>query len=131
MKSQRPPVKQTGPITVVVGETFDQIVKDSSKDVLIELYSPWCTPCQHLEATLEILAKKLADDNLVLAKVDATANDLPVNYNASKYPTVYFAAADNKDSPLVFEGKREADEIESFLKEHAVVSFGNSKKEEL
>ncbi|CAG5123791.1 unnamed protein product [Candidula unifasciata] len=131
VKSQRPPAKQTGPITVVVGETFDQIVKDPSKDVLIELYSPWCAPCLQLESTLEILAKKLSDSNLILAKIDATANDLPDNYTASNYPTVYFATAANKDSPVKFEGARPADDVESFLREHAVVSMGKSKKEEL
>ena len=28
--------------TVVVGDTFDEIVLDPSKDVFLELYAPWC-----------------------------------------------------------------------------------------
>nr|KAG5714340.1 hypothetical protein BaRGS_018557 [Batillaria attramentaria] len=40
VKSQPVPKKQQGPVTVVVGQTFDKIVRDTKKDVLIELYAP-------------------------------------------------------------------------------------------
>lgn len=29
-------------VTIVVGKNFDNIVLDSSKDVLLEVYAPWC-----------------------------------------------------------------------------------------
>lgn len=132
MKSQRAPKKQTGPVVVVVADTFDKIVKDESKDVLIELYAPWCGHCKKLEPKYEALATKLkGESNLVIAKMDATANDLPDNYSASGFPTIYFAPSNSKESPVTYEGPREIDDFEKFLKEHATVSFGRQKREEL
>jgi hypothetical protein len=29
-------------VTVVVGSNFNKIVLDSTKDVLLEIYAPWC-----------------------------------------------------------------------------------------
>lgn len=132
IKSQRPPKKQIGPLTVVVGETFDQIVKDTVRDVLIELYAPWCVHCKQIEANLEALAKKMKNEhNLIIAKMDASANDLPANYTAPVYPTIYFATVGNKNSPVKYEGPMAVDDIEKFLRENAVVSFGKGKREEL
>lgn len=33
-----------GDVLVVVGKSFDEIVLDESKDVLLEVYAPWCVP---------------------------------------------------------------------------------------
>jgi thiol-disulfide isomerase/thioredoxin len=33
---------------VVVGSTFDTIVMDPTKDVLLEVYAPWCQHCKML-----------------------------------------------------------------------------------
>ncbi|GFO31601.1 protein disulfide-isomerase [Plakobranchus ocellatus] len=132
LKSQRPPKKQSGPVTVVVGSTFEKIVMDPTKDVLIELYAPWCGHCKSLAPKYEALAKKLKKEkNLVIAKMDATANDAPTPYKASGFPTIYFAPSNNKDSPLKYEGGRDIDDFEDYLKEHATVSFDKKVKEEL
>ena len=44
---------------VVVGETFDEIVNDESKDVLIEFYAPWCGHCKNLEPIYKELGEKV------------------------------------------------------------------------
>lgn len=31
-----------GDVVVVVGKSFDAIVLDDTKDVLLEVYAPWC-----------------------------------------------------------------------------------------
>lgn len=36
-------------IQVVVADTFEEIVNDPEKDVLIEFYAPWCGHCKKLE----------------------------------------------------------------------------------
>jgi hypothetical protein len=41
VKSEPIPEKQEGPVTVVVGHTYKDIVLDDKKDVLIEFYAPW------------------------------------------------------------------------------------------
>lgn len=38
IKSEPIPAENDGPVTVVVGETFNDIVMDPTKDVLLEIY---------------------------------------------------------------------------------------------
>jgi hypothetical protein len=40
-KSEAVPEKNDAPVTVVVGDNFDSIVMDPTKDVLLEVYAPW------------------------------------------------------------------------------------------
>jgi len=48
LKSEAVPESNDGPVTVVVGHSFEEIVMDSSKDVLVKYYAPWCGHCQRL-----------------------------------------------------------------------------------
>ena len=76
-KSARPPKKQ-GHVVEVVGDTFEAIVHDADKDVLIEFYAPWCGHCKALVPEYERLAKAMRKvGGLTIAKIDATANGFP------------------------------------------------------
>lgn len=61
----------------MVAKTFKEMVLDVDEDVLIEFYAPWCTHCKALAPKYDELGKKLSDENVVIAKMDATANDVP------------------------------------------------------
>ncbi|XP_072513551.1 protein disulfide-isomerase A4 isoform X2 [Salminus brasiliensis] len=121
VKSQPIP-KNKGPVKVVVGKTFDDIVLDTKKDVLIEFYAPWCGHCKKLEPDYLALGKKYKNEkNLVIAKMDATANDVPHDsYKVEGFPTIYFAPSNNKQNPIKFEGgERNVESFSKFIEEHA------------
>ena len=75
-KSAAVPETNDEPVKVIVGTTFQQIVLDDTKTVLLEAYAPWCGHCKQLEPIYTELATKLAGvSDLVIAKIDATANE--------------------------------------------------------
>lgn len=71
-------------LKVVVGETFNDIVNDPTKDVLIEFYAPWCGHCKTLEPKFNELGEKfVGSKDIVIAKMDATANGVPQPYDVT------------------------------------------------
>lgn len=132
VKSLPIPKSNKGPVKVVVGKTFDEIVMDKKKDVLIEFYAPWCGHCKKMEPDYLALGKKYKHEkNLVIAKMDATANDVShESYKVEGFPTIYFAPSNKKESPVKFEGgQRDVDALSKFVEEHATKL--SQKKDEL
>lgn len=122
IKSQPVPKNNKGPVRVVVGKTFDAIVMDPKKDVLIEFYAPWCGHCKQLEPVYTSLGKKYkGQKDLVIAKMDATANDITNDrYKVEGFPTIYFAPSGDKKNPIKFEGgNRDLEHLSKFIDEHA------------
>uniref|UniRef100_A0A8C1PJZ9 Protein disulfide-isomerase n=1 Tax=Cyprinus carpio TaxID=7962 RepID=A0A8C1PJZ9_CYPCA len=120
LKSEPIPENNDGPVKVIVAENFDSIVNDESKDVLIEFYAPWCGHCKSLEPKYKELGEKLSGDpNIVIAKMDATANDVPSQYEVRGFPTIYFSPAGQKQNPKKYEGGREVSDFISYLKREA------------
>ena len=108
-RSEEIPEKEEGAIKTVVYKNWKSIVMDEKKDVLLELYAPWCGACQRLAPAYEALAKTYAPhyDKIVIAKMDATANDLPKNSGVklTKFPTIllFKASAEDKKQPIEWE----------------------------
>ena len=129
------------PVVVLVGETFDSVVLDTSRDVLVELYAPWCAHCKGLAPKLRALADRAKEEapELVIAQMDATANDPPSAFASQGYPTVFLAAASakGKAEPVkwqyrssVHEAGSEVEDLIEFVDRHAVNSgsrFGSGK----
>eukprot|EP00817_Percolomonadidae_sp_ATCC50343_P002716 CAMPEP_0117420892 /NCGR_PEP_ID=MMETSP0758-20121206/2129_1 /TAXON_ID=63605 /ORGANISM="Percolomonas cosmopolitus, Strain AE-1 (ATCC 50343)" /LENGTH=446 /DNA_ID=CAMNT_0005202761 /DNA_START=172 /DNA_END=1513 /DNA_ORIENTATION=- len=118
------PVGEDG-VTVVVGKTFDDIVMDPTKDVLVEFYAPWCGHCKKLAPIYSKVATYFESiDNLVIAKVDATENDITA-VNVQGFPTLFFFPSSNKAAPITFSGDRNAKGLKTFIAKHAQASKQN------
>lgn len=119
LKSQDPPAEQNEPVITVVGKTFNDIVMDDNKDVLVEFYAPWCGHCKKLAPIWDQVATDLKEvTNLVIAKIDSTANEVE-NVEIRGYPTLKFFPKGNKQNPVEYDGGREADDIKNWLKENS------------
>ncbi|KAI3709824.1 hypothetical protein L2E82_39591 [Cichorium intybus] len=95
-KSDPIPENNDDDVKIVVGNNFEDIVLDESRNVLLEIYAPWCGHCHALEPTYNKLAKHLRYiDSLVIAKMDGTTNEHP-RAKADGYPTILFYPAGNK-----------------------------------
>ncbi|GAB4818071.1 hypothetical protein N2152v2_005117 [Parachlorella kessleri] len=124
-----PEVPTEGGVTVVVGNTVESIVKDPTKDVLLEVYAPWCGHCKQLTPIYEKLAKRFSKvDSVVIAKMDGTENEHP-DIQAQGYPTLLFFPAEEGADPIPFEGGgRTLAELTKFIKTHAKIPFELPKK---
>ncbi|XP_049891461.1 protein disulfide-isomerase A3-like isoform X3 [Epinephelus moara] len=129
VKSEPIPERNTAAVKVVVAESFDEVVNDPNKDVLIQFFSPFCPHCKKLEPVYRDLADTLSSDpNIVIAKMNAADNDVPLGYDVQGYPTIYFAPVGRKDEPIRYEGGRELKDFLKFLKSkasHSLVSTGS------
>ncbi|KAG0279024.1 protein disulfide-isomerase precursor [Linnemannia exigua] len=127
VKSEAVPETNDGPVKVVVATTYAEIVENNQdKDVLIEFYAPWCGHCKNLAPIYEELGKAYEGSNIVIAKLDATANDLPssVPFGIQGFPTIKFRKAGAAvDEYVDYNGNRSKEDFIEFLKENAVNKF--------
>ncbi|KAI9207178.1 disulfide isomerase 1 protein [Polychytrium aggregatum] len=122
LKSQEIPETNDEPVKVVVGKNYQDIVLNEANDVLIEFYAPWCGHCKKLAPIYDELAEKLKDvKGIVIAKMDATENDIPpgAGFTIEAFPTIKLVKA--KDNTVVpYEGSRTLDSFLEFLHQSAV-----------
>jgi len=101
--------------------TFDSIVLDPTKDVLVEFYAPWCGHCKKLAPDYEKVAQAFAGEkNVVIAKIDADANKGKApNYGVTGFPTIKFFGKDSKESPLAYDSARDVQSFVDFINQKA------------
>ncbi|XP_021759718.1 protein disulfide-isomerase-like [Chenopodium quinoa] len=117
-KSEPIPESNDEPVKVVVADTLQDIVFNSGKNVFLEFYAPWCGHCQKLAPILDEVAVSFENDkDIVIAKLDATANDLPDDtFDVKGYPTLYFRTASG--NVLSYDGDRTKEEIIDFIQKN-------------
>ena len=137
IKSEPIPAPSSDAVVTLVGRNFEEIVNQPGKDVFIEFYAPWCGHCKTLAPKWEAFAKDVAaEESIVVAKIDATANDFPQSqFPVSGFPTLYYVPASSKQSPIKYEGEREVKDFIAFVKKNAsaplktLASSSKSKKD--
>jgi protein disulfide-isomerase A1 len=119
-KSEPVPENNDGPVTTIVGKTFDSIVNDKSKDVFVEFYAPWCGHCKKLAPIWDQLGEKFSKiDSVVIGKMDATANSFPDDLEIKGFPTIVFFPAGENAKPIRYDGAREVDDFVKFIAANA------------
>lgn len=116
MSQEVPPDWDQRPVKTLVGKNFEQVAFDETKNVFIKfcecgcggrwaagallavltcpiLDAPWCTHCKEMAPAWEELAEKYKDhEDIVIAELDATANELEA-FPVHGFPTLkYFPA---------------------------------------
>merc|ERR550519_680715 len=87
---------------------------DVNKDVLVEFYAPWCGHCKDLAPTWEKLGEKYKDhETVVIAKIDATANELDA-IKVQGFPTIKLFKKETNEV-VDFNGERTFDGFIKFL----------------
>jgi protein disulfide isomerase family A protein 3 len=136
LKSEPLPDNAGKGVKVAVAKNFEDLVTNSAKDVLVEFYAPWCGHCKKLTPIFDELGEKMMDEEVEIVKMDATANDVPPQFNVRGFPTLFWLPKGSKQ-PKTYEGGRELDDFVKYIAENAsdeLKNFernGKAKKSEL
>jgi len=103
------------PVKVLVGKNFNDVALDKSKDVFVEFYAPWCGHCKSLAPIWDKLGEEFEkDDSVVIAKMDATANEAD-GVNIKSFPTLKFWKREN-NMVIDFNGARDFETLAHFVR---------------
>ncbi|KAF2431517.1 thioredoxin-domain-containing protein [Tothia fuscella] len=107
-----------GQVVVLSLDNYKQITGDSTKDVLVEYFAPWCPHCNEFAPDYEKLAGLFAaeKEHVTIAKFDASSNKIP-DVSITGFPSFYLFPANQKDKPVAYEGDRSVEELADFVKE--------------
>merc|ERR1711902_452001 len=136
LKSEAVPDNSVNAVKVAVAKNFDELVTKSEKDVLVEFYAPGCGHCKKLTPIYDELGEKMAAEDVEIVKMDATANDVPPQFDVKGFPTLYWLPKDSK-KPVAYNGGRELDDFVKYIAEHSTEELkgfdrkGKAKKTEL
>lgn len=115
---------KAGVVLKLIGKTFNHIVFDSNKDVLVKLQAHYCTQsveCNLFDSiTYSSLAERMVDESsLVISTMNISENDAPIQFKAEfpeLIPSIYLVKRDQ--DILKFTGELTLKHLISFLREH-------------
>ena len=113
-----PEVETEDGLTTIVGSTWDRIVNDPKKEVLVEYYVSWCAHCMALAHTYAELATEVEEiGDLVIAKMNYVDNEV-AGLHVRQYPTIKFYPKDNKQGVL-YEADKTLQDFKNWLNENS------------
>jgi len=75
-------------VNEVTDATFDQLVVQSTKPVMVDYWADWCGPCKQLSPIVDELARQYGDQ-VSFYKIDTNSNpDTPARYGVMGLPTL-------------------------------------------
>lgn len=100
----------------IVGRSFDALVLNSSHNIFLEVYTPWCMDCEATSRKVEKLAKYFKEEKSVkFARIDASLNEHP-KLHVNNFPTLLFYPAEDKLNPITLSKKSTLKELATFIR---------------
>jgi len=114
------------PVKVLVGTNFAEVAYDKKKNVLVEFNAPWCGHCKQLVPIYDALGEKYKDsETIVIAKMDATANELD-DVKINSFPTITLYKKETNEA-VEYTGERTLEGLSKFIDSDGV--YGQAAEE--
>jgi len=109
---------------VLTDDTFDGIVLDPKKNVLVEFYAPWCGHCKKLAPEYEKLGQTfMGEEEVVIAKYDADKHKgKGGKYGVTGFPTLLWFPKDKKSDPVKYTGGRTLEDLTKYVNQNSGTS---------
>jgi len=92
LRSEPEPPERSGPggVMHLTGTTVREAVISSNKNVLVMFHAAYCSHCHEAMPALEAVAAHFAaDEGVVIAKMEISANTVPEPFEVGTVPTIY------------------------------------------
>ncbi|XP_027344209.1 protein disulfide isomerase-like 1-6 isoform X2 [Abrus precatorius] len=120
-KSQPIPDNTEASVHVIVGKTFDDEILGSTKNVLLEVFTPWCINCDAISKQVDKLSKHYkGSSTLIFARIDASTNEHP-KLQVNDYPTLLLYRSNDKTNPIKLSTKSSLKELAASINKHLKV----------
>ena len=117
--SEEIPINIKGNVITLVGNNFDEIAYDQSKDVLIMFYDQYCNYCLTVYSYLEQIASELKlNEKIIIAKMNLKLNETD-KVIVEVYPTIILFPQGNKNQIRFEDDDMSYDRIMAFLQQNA------------
>lgn len=114
-------------VVKLVAHNYDQILNDTSKDIFVKYYAPWCGHCKKLAPIWEEMAgifdSKAKNSQVVIADLDHTLNDVDTPIMIEGYPTLILYPANGEIDPktglrkaVIYDKARDLESLLDFVK---------------
>jgi thioredoxin-like negative regulator of GroEL len=116
-------------VQVVTAKSFEEVVMDESKDVLVMFHSTSCEACSHFSVYYKRMAQRFKDlsiSSLVVARMDVSNESPPGHLNllVSALPLVVLLPANDKTPPwLYYSGVSKVQTMMKWVEQFASVPF--------
>lgn len=96
---------ETGDVTILTPENFENLVLQSKSVWIVQFYAPWCGFSKRIESDYKAMATLLKNLQINVGALDAhTHSSLGDSYNVNGYPTIKIFGG-NKSNPIpTYEG---------------------------
>ncbi|XP_051789363.1 protein disulfide-isomerase A2 [Erpetoichthys calabaricus] len=130
MSQEIPDDWNDNPVKILVGKNIEKVAFDETKNVFVMFYAPWCAHCKELTPTWENLAEKYKDhENIIIAKIDATANDIEV-VSVPGYPAIKYFPAGKERKIIDYNSQRDVETFSKFLDNGGILPEEEEEEEE-
>ncbi|XP_051559264.1 protein disulfide-isomerase [Myxocyprinus asiaticus] len=118
------------PVKELVGMNFEQVAFNHNKNVIILFYAPWSTESHALFPLWEELSKHFSEnEDIVVAKIDVTANDVNIHLG-ERYPSIKLFPAVYAERVVPYSGTKKLKPIIQFMKKEIERAKKDRAKEE-